>query len=47
MEHGEKYQDENGQEFMNDNVNGTDWHIPDRDKEVVNKDGSWNDKWED
>lgn len=25
----------------------TAWHVPDRDKEVVNKDGSWNDKWED
>lgn len=31
---------------MNDNINGTDWHVPDRDKEVINKDGSWNDKFE-
>lgn len=30
--------------YMEDNVNGTEWHIPDKDKRVVNEDGSWNDK---
>lgn len=32
------------QKYFDDHVNCVDWHVPDRDKEIINKDGSWNDK---
>lgn len=29
--HGSTYQDERGNRFMDDHINGVDWHIPNRD----------------
>jgi uncharacterized protein (UPF0128 family) len=42
MKHGEHYE-ENGQEYMDDHINGVDWHIPDNSEPIINDDGSWND----
>lgn len=45
MNHGDKYLDENGNEFMVDYINGCDWHVPNSSTSVINEDGSWNDEW--
>lgn len=43
MRHGEHYE-ENGKEYINDHINGVDWHVPDRNEPITNDDGSWNDE---
>jgi len=43
MEHGEHYI-EDGKEYMNDHINGVDWHVPNKTELAVNEDGSWNDE---
>jgi len=30
--HGSKWKDEKGEEYMDDHVNGVDWHIPNKSK---------------
>ena len=41
--HGSHYE-ENGEEYMDDHINGVDWHTP-SDEDVLNEDGSWKDDW--
>jgi hypothetical protein len=36
--HGSTYNDERGNKYMDDHINGVDWHIPDRDDEDENED---------
>lgn len=31
--HGSTYRDELGNRFMDDHINGVDWHIPNRDED--------------
>lgn len=40
MAHGDKYT-EGGETFMEDHLNGTTWHVPDRSKPIVGKNGEW------
>ena len=41
MGHGEKFK-ENGHEYMEDYINGTNWHIPEKG-DVLDKNGNWKD----
>lgn len=42
--HGSRWNDEKGNEYMDDHINGVDWHLPDRSSSIINEDGSWNDE---
>jgi hypothetical protein len=35
--HGSAYSDERGNKYMDDHINGVDWHIPERDNEDENE----------
>jgi hypothetical protein len=37
------WNNEEDNEFMEDMVNGETWHVPNRNKRIINDDESWND----
>ena len=40
MAHGDRYKDSRGNEFMDDHINGVDWHIP-KGGDAIGENGEW------